>query len=449
MVVAARHVELGQLVAIKLMLPTALNGSEARRRFLREARAAVRLKSEHVARVFDVGSMEDGCPYIVMEHLEGRDLGAIVQMRGALPIGEAVDYALQACEALAEAHAAGIIHRDIKPSNLFLARGAAGKAARLKILDFGISKSNALGDPDGAVTQSNWMMGSPRYMSPEQMQSTRDVDARSDVWSLGVTLYELVTATLPFPGDTAGQVFARVFAGNPTPMRTLRDDVPEGLDEIVMACLVRDREARIPDVGALAEKLAKYADAAGASSAQRVIIALRASSTNAITDPMASDPTESGGDFPGASGPELVAQGATGTPWTGAVPTRTRSMRWIVALSLAAAAAVGAVLLITRGDPKPQSVEVKSAATVPSSTTSTTSSNAPSSPPPIETAAMIAATSATSTTSAAIAPPSTTTTTTSVPKTPAIAPKKPILPAMPSVAPTPTSSGPGWLDGRK
>ncbi|MFS8068038.1 MAG: serine/threonine-protein kinase, partial [Byssovorax sp.] len=188
-VFAATHVVLGQRVAIKRMHPERIGRHNAGPRFLREARAAARLRSQHVARVIDVGVLEDGAPFIVMEHLDGEDLAALVDRRGALPVAEAVEYVLQAAEAIAEAHAAGIVHRDLKPENLFLSFDLAG-APCIKVLDFGISK--LLGD-ELALTRAAVAVGTPLYMSPEQMVSSRDVDSRTDLWSLGVVLYELVT----------------------------------------------------------------------------------------------------------------------------------------------------------------------------------------------------------------------------------------------------------------
>ncbi|XYH99381.1 serine/threonine-protein kinase [Sorangium sp. So ce1128] len=201
MVVAARHRELGELFAIKLLLPRTLADAQATELLLREARAAVRLKGEHIVRVHDVGTLETGAPYIVMEHLVGGDLQQIIFERGPLPVHEAVDYVLQACDALAEAHAQGLVHRDLKPANLFLTRRPSG-APFVKVLDFGISRRIT---PDAAeLTNSRALLGSPFYMAPEQMVRAKRVDPRSDVWSMGVVLHHLVTGMLPFPGETPG-----------------------------------------------------------------------------------------------------------------------------------------------------------------------------------------------------------------------------------------------------
>src|SRR4051812_480796 len=190
MVVAATHLQLDERIAIKFLLPEALRNPEAVARFGREAKAAVKIRGEHVARVIDVGSFENGAPYMVMEHLDGRDLSSFIHERGAMPMSDAVDAVLQACEALAEAHALGIVHRDLKPANLFLTRRPDGTPS-IKVLDFGISKLTAPG-ADHSMTKTSAVMGSPLYMSPEQMTASRGVDARTDIWALGVVLYELL-----------------------------------------------------------------------------------------------------------------------------------------------------------------------------------------------------------------------------------------------------------------
>src|SRR5580704_996551 len=187
-VVAAHHLQLDERVALKFLLPEALANAEAVARFDREARAAVKIKSEHVARVIDVGKLENGSPYMGMEYLDGSDLSAWLQKRGSPPIPQVVDFVLQACEAIAEAHSLGIVHRDLKPANLFCIRRPDGGLC-IKVLDFGISKMSMLGDLH--MTGTTAVFGSPAYMSPEQMHASKDVDGRTDVWSLGVILYEL------------------------------------------------------------------------------------------------------------------------------------------------------------------------------------------------------------------------------------------------------------------
>ena len=194
MVVAAHHLDLDEKVALKLLLPGAATNPMLVARFVREARAAAKIKSEHVARVTDVGQLEDGSPYMVMEHLEGSDLAAYLTRTGPLPVAEAVDFVLQACEALAEAHGLGIVHRDLKPANLFCVQRVDDQRS-IKVLDFGISKIS-VDTASQSLTQTSALMGSPLYMSPEQMQSARTVDARADIWSLGVILFELLAGRL-------------------------------------------------------------------------------------------------------------------------------------------------------------------------------------------------------------------------------------------------------------
>src|SRR5580658_7834898 len=174
-VLAVRHLQLGQRYAIKFVKSEAAADPTVVARFIREARAAVALSSEHVAKVFDVGSLENGAPFMLMEHLAGVDLGQVLDREGPLGIPEAVGAILQACEAIAEAHALGIVHRDLKPSNLFVSKRADGTRI-IKVLDFGISKT--VDTPAGqGLTQSGALMGSPGYMSPEQVRSPKTVDA--------------------------------------------------------------------------------------------------------------------------------------------------------------------------------------------------------------------------------------------------------------------------------
>ncbi len=263
-VVAARHTQLEQRVALKFVLPEALKSTDAVERFAREARAAAKLKSEHVARVLDVGSLENGAPYMVMEYLEGRDLAAIIEERPLSP-REAVDLVLQACEAVAEAHAAGIVHRDLKPKNLFVTTRVDGRPL-VKVLDFGISKqSNADGSTSGqlSLTRTTMVMGSPNYMSPEALRSAKQVDARSDLWALGVILYEAMTGHVPFVADTITQLTAMVLEQRPRPLSDLRPDVPIGLANAVLACLEKDPALRTQSVADLARAIEPFGENAG------------------------------------------------------------------------------------------------------------------------------------------------------------------------------------------
>lgn len=257
LVVAARHLELGELFAVKFLLPEALANAEAIERFLREARASARLKGQHVVKVHDVGRLSTGAPYIVMECLEGSDLKTVVRERGPLPAVEAAAVLLQACEAIIEAHALGIVHRDIKPANLFLAEQPVGGPC-VKVLDFGISKQAT---PDsGDITKTGAALGSPAYMSPEQMLSSRSADARSDIWSLGAVFYELVTGVSPFAAEVVTEVIARVLKNEPEPPSRVRPELPAWVDAIVLRCLKKEPEDRFPSVEELAEALRQSAE---------------------------------------------------------------------------------------------------------------------------------------------------------------------------------------------
>ena len=259
-VVAATHVQLEERVAIKFLLPEALYNADAVARFIREARAAVRIKSEHVARVSDVGTLENGSPYMVMEYLEGTDLSDLVQKQGAMSVADAVESLLQACEAIAEAHALHIVHRDLKPANLFMIRRADGTPS-VKVLDFGISKIS--GPPGSAsdmgMTKTTAVMGSPLYMSPEQM-----------AWALGVILYELISGRMPFAADTMPQLCAMILQQSPPPLRSIRPDAPEGLERVIARCMEKDRARRYGTVAELAQALSPFAPRRARASVERI-----------------------------------------------------------------------------------------------------------------------------------------------------------------------------------
>ncbi len=259
-VVAALHEQLNQRVALKFLTDNAYQQPEAVARFVREARAAVQIQSEHVARVMDVGTLESGAPYMVMEYLRGRDLKEVSSRRGPLPIVEAVDFVLQACDAVAEAHSLGIVHRDLKPSNLFLTERPDGSPL-VKVLDFGISKALHPGDRNSQLqmTASAAIMGSPQYMSPEQIRSSKSVDARADVWALGTILHELLTGSPAYVADTVPGLLAMIVADPPPPVSASRRDAPPELEAIILRCLEKDRERRYPSVAALARALERFA----------------------------------------------------------------------------------------------------------------------------------------------------------------------------------------------
>jgi serine/threonine-protein kinase len=258
-VVAAQHVELDERVALKFLKEEAAKKPELVERFLREARAATRIKSEHVVRVMDVGRLEDGLPFLVMEYLDGADLGETLARQGAMAVPDAVECVLHACEALAIAHAQGIVHRDIKPANLFKTSRPDGTTL-VKLVDFGISKAALTGrlGEDVSLTRSQSVVGSPLYMSPEAMESARRIDARSDIWSLGVVLYELLSGQLAFSGESITRVCIAVLQEEPRSLRELDPAIPEGLERVVRRCLAKNPDERYQTVADFAEALLPY-----------------------------------------------------------------------------------------------------------------------------------------------------------------------------------------------
>lgn len=252
MVVAATNTRLNQKVAIKFLLPEALEHPDIVARFGREGEVAAKLQGRHVVRIIDVHEMPDGRPYIVMEHLSGEDLEHVLDRLGCLPPNEAVTYMLQACEALAEAHSLGIIHRDLKPANLFLAK-QPDRRSIVKILDFGISKMT--GDAQN-LTRTATAMGTPFYMSPEQLMNAKDVDARSDIWALGVIFFELLTGVRPFEGSSMPEIVAHILRNERPTMRELRSSLPDACDDIATKCLQNDRNLRFDSVEELAKAIA-------------------------------------------------------------------------------------------------------------------------------------------------------------------------------------------------
>ncbi|XXX80803.1 serine/threonine-protein kinase [Sorangium sp. So ce134] len=284
LVVAARHLALDDRVAIKVLLPRYAQDAEVLQRFLREGRAAVRIRSPHVVRVADVGTLESGAPYMVMDHLEGKDLAAVLAESGPLAVPFAVELVLQACEALAEAHAQGIVHRDVKPSNLFLTRNPDGSPC-VKVLDFGISKMTHA--EEHALTRVGGVLGSPLYMSPEQLRSASDVDGRADIYSLGVVLFQLLTGRTPFVAQELAQLVYLVTQGEPQRPRALRPDVPEALEQAILTAIARDRDRRFPTVADFALALAPFAPPHRRAAAERLFGALRGTLPAAAAPPQA------------------------------------------------------------------------------------------------------------------------------------------------------------------
>ncbi len=350
-VVAAVDLQLERRVAIKFLLPEYSQQHEAAQRFLREARAAVKIQSEHVARVIDVGTMESGAPYMVMEYLEGGDLAALLDERKALPAEEAVAYVLEACDAIAEAHSVGIVHRDLKPANLFLARQPDG-SVRIKVLDFGISKALVTSTTgiDPSLTRTSSMMGSPLYMSPEQMKSAKHVDPRTDVWALGVILYELLTGEPPFYAESIPELSAKVLLDEPVPIRSVRGEIPEALESAVNRALAKDPAARFANVAEFASALAPFGPARTRANVERAGRVLKVSSRGSITNEAPPPRRDSKAPYALTAAAWTDSGAATATPPSGAAG-RGRLIGGGVAVG--AVAIVVGFLVFRNGGPPP------------------------------------------------------------------------------------------------
>jgi eukaryotic-like serine/threonine-protein kinase len=363
-VAAGEHVALGQRVAIKFLRGTAT--PEAVARFMREAKACGRIQSDHIARVFDVDTIADGMPFMVMEHLSGTDLSVLLKERGRLPAAVAVDYVLQACEALAEAHREGIVHRDLKPANLFLTQRADGSPL-VKVLDFGISKFRSRSEAPGTsddLTTTNSMMGSPSYMSPEQLRSARDVDARADVWALGAVLYKLVAGRNPFSAPTTPDLCIQILTEPVPPIDDV--DLPEGFRAVVAWCLEKDVARRCPNVAELAVALRPYAEPSSLASIERVVRTLDLPVAPVVRPPPRSAPA----DVPTAAPSVRDASGAG---------ERRARPRVVVVASALLAGAAGLVLLASGG---PRAAPSPAAAPLPLAASPVAAPSSPVSPPP-------------------------------------------------------------------
>ena len=403
-VVAAKHLQLDQKVAIKYLLPQALQNPEVVERFAREARSAAKIRGEHVARVIDVSKFDDGSPYMVLEYLEGNDLAKQLEKHGPLQPSDAVRYLLETCEALAQAHAAKIVHRDLKPSNLFLAE-QPDKRAIIKVLDFGISKT---ADPQSAaLTKTSALMGTAFYMSPEQLIAPKTVDHRSDIWSLGVILYELLTGKPPFMGESVPEIIGGILSNSPESLRTKRPDLPAGIEAVVTKCMQTKADDRYQSVATLAAALGPYAADRDRISVEAIARVLGETiAKTGTSSPPARASTVPSAVLPVATAPTVAAVTVNGLSTSTITEKPKRGMMPLVAIgAVVVIAGVGggiflskqksaaddtksvAVGLTPSNDPKPASSALPAAASAaPTSTTVLT-------PIPTETAAAPSATS--------------------------------------------------------
>jgi len=442
-VVAAKHVQFDQNVAIKYLRRNALVNKVAAERFLREARLAARVQSEHIVHVYDVGALPDGAPYIVMECLSGTDLGRLLTTSGPLPVDRAVDYVLQACEGLAQAHAAGVVHRDIRPANLFLSTSFGGTSV-VKVLDFGMWKTLAepttSGGADGQTAAGD-ELGTPAYMSPEQILASGNVDARTDVWAIGVVLYELLTGALPFEGESPEALRAAVLHGPPMPLLQTRPELPVLLEAVVEKCLAKEVEKRFQNIAELVQELRPLVGPAGRARIEQVARVIpgagrkaRAPSRSPVAPPVEElretvTPEKPADRSVAATESSVASWSPMTAPRKGVGHDRRRLLVAAGASVVAAALAVVALAIAARSSPPPAAEHpaLLAASSEPRQPTIAPTASAP--PAPEEPAPTIVA-----------APPIPTV---AAPSPPGLAPAPPALaPAPPVVAATPSAAAP-------
>lgn len=351
-VVQATHVGLNQPVAIKLIRDDVARSPELIARFMREAKAAAQLPPEHIARVTDVGQTEQGEPFLVMELLTGRDLDAELEARGPLPVEDAVSYILQACEGVAEAHAAGLVHRDLKPANLFIdTRRVSGPV--VKVLDFGLSKSY---DPaSDKLTQTSSSFGTPGYMAPEQVRSAKFAEPRSDQHALAMILFELLTGEMPYTAKNVTALLVTICTTPPPHARALRLDVPKSLDAAIVRALAKRPDDRFADLAAFAAAIAPFGGPTGPAVAQRIARILDPQRVSAFA-PRPSSPGSSRLSENMMFAPDTDAP-TTSDPVLAAAAFRKRSPLFTAtilgAAVLAIAAAIAFVVSFSRGGSEP------------------------------------------------------------------------------------------------
>jgi serine/threonine-protein kinase len=332
----------GTRVAIKVMLAEEAQHDDSTRRFFREARAAGVIDSPHVAKLLDFGRLADGVPFMVLELLNGYALDRTIRERAPMPIADAVDLVLQACQGVAEAHARGIVHRDIKPSNLFVTTGTDG-APLLKVLDFGISKATMkleAGTDAPSLTETNATLGSPQYMSPEQLRSSKDVDSRTDIWSLGLILHKLLTGRPAFEADNVGAHFAMILADPPAPLRSQRPEAPAALEEVILTCLRKKREERWQDLGQLARALSPFGPPGAGVRADRVAAILEYAGVSSQSHPRISAGPEAPTTRDGSVRPRDIGEHTTSAWSPDTIARLTAPKRTLRLVAIAAATVV-------------------------------------------------------------------------------------------------------------
>jgi len=341
------HEMLSKRLAIKCLHAQFASNPEIVERFYREAHAATAVGNEHIIEVTDVGTFDDGSPFIVMEFLDGVEFGKLIEQEGSLPITRLVHIVTQVCSALAAAHARGIVHRDMKPENIFLIPRGRDRDF-VKVLDFGISKMREQNESiGGGLTRTGMALGTPYYMAPEQAQGVRDIDHRADIYSVGIILYQGLTGNLPFDAESYPALLLKIMSERPAPMRVFRNDIPDALEQVVMQAMARDRSVRFQTIEALSAALSRFA----------VLQTLPPSSLGSSTPmpaPMRSTAASMPQTTPFATAHDHALTGGTPTP------PRARDMRAMISIA-AAVVVLGGVAAVwlasSRESSSGQSVE--------------------------------------------------------------------------------------------
>lgn len=378
LVFAARHADLDELVAIKFLKPEFARQPEIIGRFAREAKACTKIKSEYVAKVLDVGVNPTRGPYIVMEYLEGEDLSELLARDGKLPPERAVELILQCCEALAQAHALGIIHRDIKPENLFVVKNESA-VPTLKVLDFGVSKTALTGKIFGnelSVAKTQSLLGTPLYMSPEQLRGKIDIDPDSEVWAVGAVLYELVTGEAPFTGNTVTEVCASVLETIPRPPIERAPQVMPELQAVIMKCLEKTPTNRYKTIAELAVALQPFGPKRSRMAVERAIEAAKAAGQVAST--LTSVPSMAPPSAPSSTKtpfPLANTLGGAGAP-SFAPAQQNRTKQFLIGGAVVLLLGVAGISFAMRGS-TPSTPPPAAAAAVPTATEAPTNTPAP------------------------------------------------------------------------
>src|SRR5262252_8696312 len=252
-----KHVLMDKTVAIKVLKPSLAGDDAVVARFSREAKAASRISHPHAVSVTDFGESENGVVFLVMEYLDGQTLKEVIKSDGPMTLARTTEIIRQVAGALDAAHEQGVIHRDLKSDNIMLSKTNGGEWA--KVLDFGIAKIQQSDARDADITAANLVIGTPQYMSPEQCSQSGKIDARSDIYSLGIILYEMLSAELPFSGDSPTVIMMKQVQDPPPSIRTIRPDVPETVSRIILQALAKQPDDRFQTAGALSEALTKAA----------------------------------------------------------------------------------------------------------------------------------------------------------------------------------------------